>query len=65
ELLIQANNMDLPTLSIALCLHPWAAMEYDPQLEIHKRIIDSARSKGFEIKTYGQVADSYKLQCLK
>lgn len=62
DLLIQANDMDLPILSIALCLHPWAVMEYDPQLEIHKRIIDSARNKGFEIKSYGQVADLHKLQ---
>ena len=65
ELLAIANDMDLPTISVALCLHPWAVMEYDPQLEVHKRIMDSARSKGFEIKTYGQVADLFKPKSLQ
>lgn len=60
ELLKKAIEWDTPMVSIALCLHPWAVMDYDPQLEIHKRIIDSARNKGFEIRTYGQVADSFR-----
>ncbi|MDE3742516.1 polysaccharide deacetylase family protein [Maribacter polysaccharolyticus] len=60
ELLLQANDIDLPVVNIALCLHPWAVMEYDPQFEIHKHIINSARSMGFELKSYGQVADMFR-----
>ncbi len=44
-------------VSVALCLHPWAVMEYDPQLEIHKKIVGIARNRGVEIVSYGKVAE--------
>jgi len=43
---------------VSLCLHPWAVMEYDPKLEIHKRVIDAARNKDIEIVSYRAVADA-------
>jgi len=42
---------------VSLCLHPFAVMEYDPQMEIHKRIIDAAREKKIRLLTYGEVAE--------
>lgn len=58
----EANTLltkrDEKTVYLSLCLHPWAILNYDPNLELQKRVIDMARKEGFEIKTYGQVADS-------
>jgi len=31
-------------------------MEYDPNLEIHKRIINSAKEKNIEFVSYGKIA---------
>ncbi len=41
---------------ICLCLHPWAAMEYDPELDIHKHIVEEATRLHIEIVTYGHIA---------
>ncbi len=56
----KAASMRLDIVNVALTLHPWAIMEYDPELEIHLKLIDSARKKGFEIKTYRDIADIYR-----
>jgi peptidoglycan/xylan/chitin deacetylase (PgdA/CDA1 family) len=48
-------------VSVALCLHPWAVMEYDPHVEVLMRIVDKARDKGFKVVSYGQMADMYRL----
>jgi hypothetical protein len=53
-------EIEAERVSIALCLHPWAVMEYDPELELLLKISESARQKGFEILSYGQVADQYR-----
>ncbi len=59
-LLDQAKRMDVPRVSVALCLHPWAVMEYDPQVTLLMTLVDSARKKGFRVFSYGQVADFYR-----
>lgn len=41
---------------ISLCLHPHAIVEYDPELKIHKKLIDSARNKKIELVSYGEIA---------
>ncbi|MFH0869482.1 MAG: polysaccharide deacetylase family protein [archaeon] len=46
------------TVYVSLCMHPWAVMEYDPKLEAHKRIINTARTKGIEIVPYREIADA-------
>ncbi len=56
-LFADARKINSDFVSVGLSLHPWAMMEYDPKLEIHKHLIGSAREKGFEIVTYGKVAD--------
>lgn len=50
------------TAYISLCMHPWCAMQWDPELEIHKRIISSAREQGIEFLTYGSIADEILAQ---
>ncbi|HYD03350.1 MAG TPA: polysaccharide deacetylase family protein [Alphaproteobacteria bacterium] len=60
DILIQSDKIDAPVVSVALCLHPWAVMEYDKNLNIHKELITSAKDKGFEIKSYSQVADMFR-----
>lgn len=52
-----AKRISTEPVSVALCLHPWAAMEYDPNGQLLMKIVDSARRKGFEILSYTQVAD--------
>lgn len=42
---------------LCLCLHPWSAMEYDPELEIIRKTIEMARSMEIEIVSYRQVAE--------
>lgn len=59
DILDQTLRLDQPA-SVNLCLHPWAGMEFDSDMEIMLRIADSGRRKGFEILTYGQVAEKYK-----
>ena len=60
HVLNQAMEIEAERVSIALCLHPWAVMEYDPELELLLKISESARQKGFEILSYGQVSDKYR-----
>ena len=48
---------DNKAIYVSLCLHPWAVAEYDPQLEVHKRIIDAARKQHVEIVSYKDVAN--------
>jgi hypothetical protein len=59
-LLEQADRAQTERIFVALCLHPWAVMEYDPELDLLLRITDTARSKGFSLLSYGQVADAYR-----
>ncbi|MBS3151254.1 polysaccharide deacetylase family protein [Candidatus Woesearchaeota archaeon] len=42
---------------ISLCLHPWAVMEYDPELQIHKGIIDKTRELQIKIIPYKRIAE--------
>jgi peptidoglycan/xylan/chitin deacetylase (PgdA/CDA1 family) len=46
------------SISICLCLHPWAAMEYDPDFNIIRSLADAARKKKFGVITYKQVAEN-------
>ena len=41
---------------LGLCLHPWAVMQYDPDLEIHRQLIDGAKKEDIEIVSYGDIA---------
>ena len=41
---------------ISLCLHPWAALEYDPALNIHTQLVDGAKDRGISIASYKSVA---------
>jgi peptidoglycan/xylan/chitin deacetylase (PgdA/CDA1 family) len=42
---------------VSLCMHPWAVAEYDPELKIHRRLIEDARNRGMSIISYSDVAD--------
>ena len=59
-LLDQAKTIEAQRVSVALCLHPWAVMEYDPELALLLRITESARRKGFEVLSYRAVADLHR-----
>jgi len=48
NLLDKSDKLNLPFVNVALCLHPWAVMEYDSNLEIHKQLVDYAREKIFQ-----------------
>jgi len=52
KLFKEADKINLPTVVVSLCFHPWAVREYDSDLGIHRRIIASARDVGFDIMTY-------------
>ena len=56
-----AEKNPLP-LYVGLVFHSWAMAEYDPSLEIHKRIIEMARGVGARIITFDQVADEIMKQ---
>lgn len=44
---------------LPLCLHPWAVMEYDSKLEVHKRILNAARDRSIKIIFYGDIAEGF------
>lgn len=44
---------------LPLCLHPWAVMEYDSKLEVHKRILNAARDHSIKIIFYGDIAEGF------
>lgn len=48
---------DDKTVYVALCLHPWAIMEYDPDLKIHRKLIGEARERRIEIVSYKKIAE--------
>lgn len=54
--IIGKQGSTMPYLHIGLCLHPWAMMEYDSQLNHLSNWIDLARDNGFEILSYNQMA---------
>lgn len=56
ELFKTARQLELPDVYIALCLHPWAVMDYDPKLRIIRDIVEIAREQNITIITYGNVA---------
>lgn len=47
------------TLYVTLPFHPWTVMEYDPNLDTTRRLINSAREKGIQIVTYKQIAEDF------
>lgn len=55
-----AKTIGAERVSVALCLHPWAVMEYDPELKLLLKIVESARTKGFDVRSYRQVADAMR-----
>ena len=57
----QGMKLNVPTPYVALSLHPWAVMEYDPEMEIHRAIIEFTIKKGIEIVTASQIADDILL----
>lgn len=59
-LLDQAELIHRDQVATNLILHPWAVMEYDPQLDILVDVVRAARERGFEILTYKQVADLHR-----
>ena len=61
SLLDQAKRIEAQRVSVALCLHPWAVMEYDPQVTLLMKLVDSARAKGFRILSYEKVAKIYRM----
>ena len=52
----RARQLELPDVYISLCLHPWAVMDYDPNLEILLTVARTAREQQIEIITYSDVA---------
>lgn len=60
QLLDEAKTIEAARTSVALCLHPWAVMEYDPKVDVLMQIVDSARDRGFQMVSYGQMADLYR-----
>ena len=54
KLLAEKTNK---TVYIPLCLHPWAAMEYDPELNIHKFILDYCKKENIEVVSYSQIVE--------
>ena len=56
----RALQLNAEKISVALCLHPWAVMEYDPKLELLLRIVERAREKGFQILHYRAVANGFR-----
>jgi|GEM_PF-4386292 len=58
-LLAEAGKLasEAGSVSVCLCLHPWAAMEYDPDFELLLSLADAARKKGFGVITYKQAAE--------
>lgn len=56
RLLNIAGQMPDERVSIALCLHPWAVMEYDNDLSMLTGIANEARRRGFELLNYRQLA---------
>jgi hypothetical protein len=60
ELLDKAAAIPATRVSVALCLHPWAVMEYDPELELLLKVVRNARERGFDIKSYAQVAEDFR-----
>lgn len=45
------------TAYISLCMHPWCIMQWDANLDIHKKIIEQGRRRGVDFVTYGAIAD--------
>jgi len=45
---------------ISLCMHPWCIMQWDANLDIHKRIIELGSNLGVEFVTYGAIADEVR-----
>lgn len=60
DVLEEANLIGGTRVNVALCLHPWAVMEWDPTLEKLVALAGRARDKGVRLKTYGQVADGVR-----
>lgn len=52
----EISNKSKKDIYISLCLHPQSVMEYDPDLEIHKNLIDYARKNYVTILSYNDVA---------
>lgn len=48
---------------IALCLHPWAISQYDPNLEVLKNIITTSMDKKINILSYNEIADKVRTKC--
>lgn len=58
----QLSNEAGKTAYISLCMHPWCMMQWDANLDIHKRIIESGRNRSVEFTTYGAIADEVRQQ---
>lgn len=56
-LLEAANSNAGDSPYIALCLHPWAVMEYDSQLTMHRAMIAAGRAQNAVFVSYKQVAE--------
>jgi hypothetical protein len=41
-------------------MHPWCIMQWDANLDIHKRIIELGSNLGVEFVTYGAIADEVR-----
>lgn len=42
---------------VSLCLHPFALLEYDPDLVVHRQLVEAARAQDVEILSYRALAD--------
>ncbi|MFA4887180.1 MAG: polysaccharide deacetylase family protein [Candidatus Nanoarchaeia archaeon] len=54
---LQMAEITQRSIYIGLCLHQWAIAEYDPQLDIHRAVIDKARKKGIGFLSHAQIKD--------
>lgn len=63
-LITLAENLsrDISPIFISFCLHPWAVMEYDKDLEAHKKIVDYTRALGGDIIPYQDIQKKLKYE---
>lgn len=47
-------------IAVSLCMHPWAVMEWDPDLSITRRLLTKATSNTFQVVTQGQLAKLFE-----
>ncbi|MBU1975650.1 MAG: polysaccharide deacetylase family protein [Nanoarchaeota archaeon] len=62
-LISEAHTLENQTgqeIRVGLCMHPWAMLQYDPEVKVLEGILEFTSARGFDVVSYREAYDNFE-----